>query len=330
MGLTYAAAGVDRKGREEAKKAFSSFTATYSLSKYGPPLKTPFNVLYPLKSGYQVKTCDGIGTKVLLAELAGKHDTMGIDAIAMVANDCIRCGAEPLALTDVIDIKRSEPGILDELQKGLNEGARQANAPLIGGETADVPELMTALYHINCDCVGEVEKDRIITGERIRPGDAVVGLRSSGAHSNGISLLRRALFRKWGGKYDAGENRGILLQALEPTRIYVRPVLKAFKDFDVLGAVHITGDAYLKFLKLGSGFEFDNFHPHDIFTLVQEAGDVADGEMFRTFNMGWGFALVVRKEDADSLAQSVGGEVIGRAAAKKEIAIDYKGRRMAL
>ncbi len=330
MNLTYADTGVDRDTRETAKKVFEGFTSTYSLAKYGKPIKTPFNMVYKTRDGYQVKTCDGVGTKVLIAELAGKHDTIGIDAIAMVANDCVRCGAEPLAITDVIDIKKSEPGILNELQKGLNEGARQSNAPLIGGETADVPELMKTLYHINCDCVGEVEKGSIITGEKVRDGDAVVGMRSSGVHSNGISLVRRALFTEWGGKYDANENRELLLQALEPTKIYVKPLLKAFNDFDVHAAVHITGDAYLKFLKLGVGFEFNNFKPHDIFAKIQEAGNVADEEMFRTFNMGWGFALVVDKSDADSVAQAVGGEVIGKATDEKRSVVEHNGKRMVL
>lgn len=338
--VTYAAAGVDRSTRAEAKKAFDKFGGTYSLSKYGPPVRTPFNTLYPIEGKYHVKTCDGIGTKVLLAELAGKHDTIGVDAIAMVVNDAIRCGAEPLALTDVIDVSKSEPKLLAALQKGLDAGAREANCPIVGGETADVPELVRARYHINCDCVGEVERNNIVDGRGIVPGDKIVGIRSAGLHSNGISLARRVLFKEWGGKYDAhdapgGIGRDLVLEALEPTRIYVKPVLHAMRDFDVKAAVHITGDAYLKFGRLFRyspkiGFSFDYFKPQPIFDLIGKS--VAMPEMFKTFNMGWGFALVVPKGDADGVVQHFGdAAVIGEATAKVgSIVVSHAGKRMVL
>ena len=341
MGLSYADSGVDRKARWKAKRELESLKATHVLSKYGGVIETPFNVLYPVGGNkYHVKTSDGVGTKVLVAQLAEKHDTIGIDAIAMVVNDCIRCGATPLAITDMLDVKKSDSTLLYEIQKGLNHGALEAGCPLIGGETADVPELLSATYHINCDCVGEVEKEKIITGKEIRIGDVVVGLRSSGIHSNGISLARRALFKEWGGKYDAHEKPGelkreLVLEVLEPTRIYVKPVLEVMEEINVLGAVHITGDAYLKFLKLGVGFEFDNFHPQPIFELIQEAGEVSDEEMFKTFNMGWGFALIVRKGDEYATMSILGkkgveSEVIGKVIKEKKIVIKYKTKEMVL
>lgn len=310
MGLTYAESGVDRDKRKAAKKGFSGFESTFSMSRHGEMIKTPFNTLYPVGGEfYHVKTCDGIGTKVLLSEAAGRHDTIGEDAIAMVVNDCIRCGARPIALTNVIDIRKSEPQILSELQKGLQRGAELSGCPLVGGETADVPELLSTHYHINCDCVGEVRKESIITGERIEPGDVVIGMRSSGAHSNGVSLMRKALFRRWGGRHEFrdvpdGFDMELVRHALEPTRIYVRDFLRLRKSFDILGAVHITGDAYLKFQRLTRyGFVFDNFRPHPIFSLIQESGRVEEAEMFRTFNMGWGFGLIVRPGDADDVLQ---------------------------
>ena len=338
MGLTYADSGVDRKIRDEAKRGFKAFESTFSLSRYGDVIKTPFNTLYPISNDmFHVKTCDGIGTKVLLSEAAGKHDTIGIDAVAMVVNDCIRCGARPIALTNVIDIKRSEPGILAELQKGIHRGAELSGCPLIGGETADVPELLNTMYHINCDCVGEVRRNEIITGGKISPGNAVIGMRSSGPHSNGISLLRRALFRKWGGRFEfteipEGFEKELLYHAIEPTKIYVRELLKIGKDFDILGAVHITGDAYLKFQKLTDyGFVFDNFTPHPIFSLVRECGKVEDEEMFRTFNMGWGFALVIREEDIDDVLQSLpDSERIGSVTNQRGIVIMHEGRKFLL
>jgi len=334
--MTYAEAGVDRKLREKAKKHLEDLKSTFILSKYGNIIETPFNTLYPVGNDkYNVKTADGVGTKVLIAQLIEKHDTIGIDGIAMVVNDCIRCGAHPMALTDVIDIKKSEPKILAEIQKGLNKGAHEAGCPLIGGEVADIPEIMNALYHINCDCVGEVEKKNIINGERIKSGDVVIGLRSSGIHSNGISLLRKTLFKKWGGRHDTfakpdNFDKELVYEALEPTKIYVKLFLNAIKEINILGAVNITGDAYLKFRKLTRfGFEFNNFSPQPIFGLIQKCG-VSIEEMFKTFNMGWGFAVIVKKEDVDkSLQFFKDSEVIGKVI-EKEIIVKYKDKKMIL
>ncbi len=336
MVKTYAEAGVDRESRKEAKKSLKDFESTYRLSKYGEIIKTPFNVLYPIHNNmYQVKTCDGVGTKVLLAELANKHDTIGQDGIAMVVNDCIRCGAMPIAITDVIDIKKSEPELLSELQKGLILGAEQSDCPLIGGETADVPELMKSTYHINCDCVGMVDKDKIITGENIQPGNIIIGFASSGLHSNGLTLARKVLFKKWGGKYDAmemieGFERELIYEALEPTRIYVKPFLKLLESVSVLGAINITGDAYLKFQKLkkGIGYEFDNFNVPKIFELIKSTANIEYEEMFKTFNMGWGFAIIVQNEDVDraleSLKNEVNAEVIGKVISEEKIIVHYQ------
>lgn len=333
---TYAEAGVDRELRKKAKRNLVGLKSTFILSKHGKIIETPFNILYPINDNlYHVKNSDGVGTKVLLAQLANKHDTIGIDAISMVVNDCIRCGAQPIAITDTIDIKKSEPEILREIQKGLNAGAHEADCPLVGGETADVPEIMNAYYHINCDCVGEIEKNKIITGEKITPNDIIIGIKSSGVHSNGISLLRKTLFKQWGGKYEAfakldNFDRELVYEALEPTKIYVKPFLNIAKKIDVLGAVHITGDAYLKFRKLTNfGFEFDNFKPQPIFSLIRQCG-VPIEEMFKTFNMGWGFAVIVRKEDAEETLNLLkDSEVIGRIT-DKELIIKFEGKKIVL
>jgi len=341
--FTYKKCGVNRKIREKAKKSLKNFELTYKLSKHGKIIKTPFNVLYPIsKDRYQVKTCDGVGTKVLLAELVNKHDTVGKDVIAMVVNDCIRCGAKPIAITDTIDIKKSEPKLLREIQRGLIAGAKEADCPLVGGETADVPELLNATYHINCDCVGEVEKKNIITGEKIKPGNVIIGFRSSGIHSNGLTLARKVLFKKWGGKFNVfdkpeGFKRKLILECLEPTKIYVKPFLKIAKRFEILGTVHITGDAYLKFKKANKkvGFEFNNFKPQPIFNLIQKIGSISDKEMFSVFNMGWGFAIIVNEKDADRILellkeQKVKAEIIGRVIKGKQIFINYKNKEIIL
>jgi phosphoribosylformylglycinamidine cyclo-ligase len=333
---TYAEAGVDRELRSKAKKHLIELKSTFSLSKHGSIIETPFNNLYPINSNiFHVKTSDSVGTKVLLSQLAGKHDTIGIDGIAMVVNDCIRCGAQPIALTDTIDVKKSDPEIIQDIQKGLSAGAHEAGCPLVGGEIADVPEIINASYNIICDCVGEVEKNRIITGGKIKPCDIVIGLPSSGVHSNGISLLRKTLFKAWGGKYDTFEkldnfDRELIYEALEPTKIYVKPFLNLAKEIEILGAVHITGDAYLKFKKLTNfGFEFDNFKPQPIFHLIRECG-VPTEEMFKTFNMGWGFAIITRKEDVETALQLLkSSEVIGKII-DKGLVIKFEGKKILL
>jgi phosphoribosylformylglycinamidine cyclo-ligase len=328
---SYAEAGVDRQVRAAAKKALEFSTPA--------GLRLPFNVLFPSGSAgsYWTKNSDGVGTKVLLAQLAKKHDTIGIDAIAMVANDCIRCGAQPVAFTDTIDVKKSTPELLRELAKGLDAGARESGAPIVAGETADVPELLSAEYQINADCLGAVSEKEIIHG-KVSPGDVVIGLRSSGIHSNGVSLLRRALFTQWGGRFDAaaqpdGLDRELVLEALEPTRIYVKPLLELARRVPLKAAVHITGDAYLKFKRLGAGFEFDNFKPQPIFELLLANG-VAPAEFFKTFNAGWGFAVIVDRKDADSAVQALPAklepQLIGRVTDKNSVTVKFKGEVLRL
>jgi phosphoribosylformylglycinamidine cyclo-ligase len=333
---TYAEAGVDREIRKKTKEQLVNLKSTFAFSKHGKIIETPFNNLYPICNDiFHVKTSDSVGTKVLLSQLAEKHDTIGIDGIAMVVNDCIRCGAQPIALTDTIDMKKSDPDVIQEIQKGLKAGSDEACCPLVGGEIADVPEIINASYNIICDCVGEVEKNKIITGINIKPNDVIIGLPSSGVHSNGISLVRKVLFREWGGKYDAFRkldnfDKELIYEALEPTRIYVKDFLKVIKEIEIFGAVHITGDAYLKFRKLTNfGFTFDNFNPQPIFKLIQECG-VSTEEMFKTFNMGWGFAVIVRKEDEDDALQILKeSEVIGKIT-DRGIVIKFEGKKIIL
>ena len=341
---TYAKAGVNREIREKAKRSLKDFQSTFRLSKYGRMIKTPFNTLFPIgKDIYQVKTCDGVGTKVLLAQLANKHDTIGIDAVAMVVNDCIRSGARPIAITDTIDIRKSEPRLLKEIQKGLILGVKEADCPLVGGEIADVPELLNADYHINCDCVGEVKKQNIITGEKIKPGDVVISFRSSGIHSNGLSLARKILLKKWGGKFNTfkilkGLNKPLVYEVLKPTKIYVKPFLKVAEKFEILGVINITGDAYLKFKKLMKariGFEFNKFKPQPIFNLIQEAGNISDQEMFKTFNMGWGFAIIIKATNADKIldllkSEKAEADTMGKVISEKKIIINCKNKKLIL
>lgn len=341
--ITYAKAGVNRKLREETKKGLKDFKLTYKFQKQGKIITAAFNILYQIsKNLYQTKVCDGVGTKVLLAQLANKHDTIGIDAVATVVNDCIRCGARPIAITDMIDIKKSEPKLLKEIQKGLILGAKEAGCPIVGGEIADVPELLNAAYHINCDCIGKVEKQDIITGQDLKPGNIVIGFRSSGVHSNGLTLARKVLFKKWGGKFDAfekpeGFKKSLIYECLEPTKIYVEPFLRIAEKYKILGAVHITGDAYLKFKKLmkNFGFEFSNFKPQPIFNLIQEIGGISLKEMASVFNLGWGFAIIINKANAKGVLdmlekEGIYAEIIGKVIKEKKIVINYQDKKLIL
>jgi len=347
MEMNYAESGVDREQRKKAKEFGALFEGL---------VETPYNSLFLAGEKRMACLCvDGVGTKVLLAQAVGKHESIGVDGAAMVLNDCIRSGCKPIATSDTIDISESQPKILKELVNGFSMASEEAGAKVVSGETADVRELLNGMkgkahYQMNCSCYGEAGESEVVYGNKIEAGDKIIGLRSSGLHSNGISLARKALFNEWGGAFDffdepEGIERPLAEEALVPTKIYVKPVLKAMKELEVKGAVHVTGDAYLKFKNLSRcspiGFEFTNFKPQRIFGLIQEAAQkkgrvVRDEEMFKTFNMGWGFALVIPKKECDEAIQmlknnGIESEEIGEASEKKgEVKISWKGRTFSL
>ena len=350
--ITYSDAGVDRNSRAESKSHLN-FEKTHRFSQ--KVVKLPYNTINQVSnSRYQDHVIEGIGTKVLIAQLANKLDTIGIDAVAMAVNDVIRSGAKPVSLTDNIDMHKSEPNIIDELTKGIIEGANQAEVPVTSGEIADVKEIISGIsenpFHIVCSCIGELNENGIIYGNNLEVGDVVIGLRSSGLHSNGISLARRILFEKWGGKYDAFDipdrfDREIVYEALEPTKIYVKPFLEVAKKFEIKAAVHITGDAYLKFEKLMKfnpkiGIEINNFKPQPIFQLIKDTANdlgmaITDEELLKTFNLGWGFSIIVNEDDADSIIGNIGknnietGE-IGRIIASKNLIAFFNDSKIVL
>ncbi len=348
--LTYAKAGVDRELRARSKAALKALEQTYRFSVYGEVLQLPYGNVFPLGNRYLDLAIEGVGTKVLLAKLANKHDTIGIDAVAMAVNDVIRSGAKPLAIADNIHAQKSDPKLVQEWMKGIVKGAAESQCIVAGGEIGDVSELIKGLktgegFDMIVACIGEVDKDHVIFGNSIKPKDVVIGMRSSGIHSNGITLVRRVLFKQWGGKYEPddtpdGLERELIHEALEPTKIYAKPLQQAAKQHRIKGAVHITGDAYIKFNRLAkfsgkTGFEFNNFKPQPIFKLIQEAGGIEDEEMLRTFNMGWGFAIIVAKEEQDSVLDAlergrVEAEPIGRATSQKGIVAFYEGKRLVL
>jgi phosphoribosylformylglycinamidine cyclo-ligase len=354
--FAYANAGVNREQRAEAKKALKILRATYKHSQHGPIVHLPYGNIFPISQNNCLDlVIEGVGTKVLLAQLAEKYDTIGIDAVAMAANDVIRSGATPLAIADNIHTQTSDPALIKEWLKGIAKGAEEAGCPVTSGETGDVAEIIKGLvkgkgFDMVIAAIGEVAKPEIITGKSIKPNDSIIGLRSSGLHSNGVSLARKILFKHWGGNYEPdaipdGLDREIVKEALEPTRIYVKPLLKTAKEVKVKAAVHITGDAYLKFNNLtrfspAIGFEFSNFKPQPIFGLIQKTArelglTIADDEMFKTFNMGWGFAVIVDKTDTDkaiNALEKAGGqpEQIGKVTSKEKMEILHRNRKIVL
>jgi phosphoribosylformylglycinamidine cyclo-ligase len=329
---------------------------TYKFSHYGSVIQLPYGNVFPIgKDRYLDLVVEGVGTKVLVAQLAGKYDTIGIDGVALAVNDVIRSGAKPLAIADNIHAQFSDPELVGELLKGITEGALESECVVPSGEIGDVAEVIKGLaegkgFDLVVATVGEVEGENIIFGTSIKPGDTIVGMRSSGIHSNGVTLARKILFKCWGGKYEPfdvpdGLEREVVYEVLEPMKIYVKPLLRVAEAVKVKAAVHITGDAYLKFSNLqrfskGIGFEFTNFKPQPIFELIQKTavelgGRIADDEMFKTFNMGWGFAVIVDDADVDRAIDvlertGVHSEQIGYVTDSGAIRVCHKDRKIVL
>jgi len=353
---TYDDAGVNRKQRVESKRHLCVLQDTYGQSVFGAVLKLPYGNIFPAgQDRYLDLVIEGVGTKVLIAQLVKKYDTIGIDAVAMAVNDVIRSGARPLAIVDNIHAQESNPVLVKDWLAGVVEGAMESGCPVTGGEIGDVAEIINGLnknagFDLVIASVGEVNKADIITGENIKPDDPIIGFASSGLHSNGITLVRKILFKQWGGKYEPTDipeclNREIGLEALEPTKIYVKPLLELASKIKVKAAVHITGDAYTKFNNLtraspGIGFRFEHFHPQPIFALLQKTAtelgySLSDEEMFKTFNMGWGFGVIVDRADLDKAmsaldSNKIEAEVIGEVTDKQTVEVLYNGKRMIL
>jgi len=347
---------VNRELRAESKKALQILRKTYSFSRYDKVIQLPYgNIFSAGQNRYLDLVIEGVGTKVLVAQLAEKYDTIGIDGVALAVNDVIRSGAKPLAIADNIHAQVSDPALVKEWIKGIVKGAVESECVVPSGEIGDVAEVIKGLvegkgFDMVVATIGEVAREKIILGREVKPGDVVIGLRSSGIHSNGVSLARKILFKKWGGRYEPydipdGLDREVVYEVLEPMKIYVKPLLRVADELKVKAAVHITGDAYLKFDNLtkfseGIGFEFDNFNPQPIFELIQKTaselgGVIVDEEMFKTFNMGWGFAVIVEQKNRDKALDvlektGVKAEQIGRVTNSKGIKILYKNREIIL
>ncbi len=266
-----------------------------------------------------VSSTDGVGTKLLIAQAAGIHDTVGIDLVAMNVNDILCIGARPLFFLDYIACGKLHEKVLVEVMKGIARGCRQAGCSLIGGETAEMPDMYKKdEYDLAGFTVGVVERAKMVTGAGIREGDVVLGLPSSGIHSNGYSLVRKALSR--------AQQRERITTLLTPTRIYVKDVLPVLERCAVKGIAHITGGAFYekmtKILPKGLCFEIrkKSWPVLKIFQEIQAFGGVPEHDMYKTFNMGIGMILVASADDAARIrevwkARRVRHYVIGRVVA---------------
>lgn len=291
---------------------------------------------------------DGCGTKVLVAQLMNKFDTIGIDCVAMCVNDLICLGAEPTTLIDYLALERPDETMVSEIMRGLVEAAEKTEISIIGGETAIMPDVIKGAvpgrgFDLAAFCLGEVEKDRIIGGDRLEPGDVIIGVESSGIHSNGLSLARKVLLEKE--RLDLnmkpqGLNRTIGEELLVPTRIYVKPIMNAMKVADIHGIAHITGGAFTKLKRFEPyakvGFCLDNMpESQPIFRLIQDAGRITDDEMYRTFNMGVGLCIMTPKECVEGVISSFESfdfktYHVGRVADETGVRLTTKGKTLVL
>jgi len=262
-----------------------------------------------MKKPVLVSGTDGVGTKLKLAFLMDKHDTIGIDCVAMCVNDVLCCGAKPLFFLDYIAVGKNVPERVAQIVSGVAEGCVQAGCALIGGETAEMPGFYTEdEYDIAGFCVGLVDEEKIIDPARVRAGDVLIALPSSGVHANGFSLVRKALRVQEADLSHQPDSLGgaSLGEALlAPTRIYVQPMLRLFEQVNVKGVAHITGGGFYENIPrslpagLGARIERSAVRVPAIFDLIARAGDIPQREMFSTFNMGVGMCVTVDKSEAD-------------------------------
>ena len=282
-----------------------------------------------MKEPVLVSGTDGVGTKIRIAQLMDKHDTVGIDCVAMCVNDIICCGAKPLFFLDYIAIGRNEPEKVAMLVSGVAEGCVQSGCALIGGETAEHPGMMAADdYDLAGFCVGVVDKPNVIDHSTMRPGDVILALPSSGIHSNGYSLVRKVFDVEKAdlSAYSAELGQTLGEALLTPTRIYVKPVLRCMDAVTVKGVSHITGGGFFENIPrclpegLSAKIEKSAVKTQPIFHMLQKLGGIPEHDMFNTYNMGVGMTVIVSKEEVDKAiaALDCGAYVIGEIVSGEE------------
>jgi phosphoribosylformylglycinamidine cyclo-ligase len=331
----YARSGVDQGAADSAVAGLVRALGAIDLGRPSRQVPLPGHYASVIRlderSGIALST-DGVGTKLLVAEQLGRFDTVGIDCVAMNVNDVICVGAEPLAMLDYVAVDRADPAVCEEVGVGLARGAELAGIEIPGGELAQLGELVRGV-DLSGACFGTVALNAVVDGAAVEPGDAVIGLPSSGLHSNGYTLARSALDGLPLGE-DPEDRLGRPLgdELLEPTEIYVKPVLELLRSgVEVRGLAHITSGGLGNLLRLAApvGYEIDDPLPvPPIFELIRERGGVSDEEMHDVFNMGCGFCCVVASDDESAALELLRahypeGKRVGRACAENEAAIKH-------
>lgn len=334
MNLTYKSAGVDV---QKIKKSQSSIGRIIASTHAHQKVKSGFGHyagLVQIHGNMMLAThTDGVGTKVLLANMLGKYNTIGIDCVAMNVNDIICIGAKPVSFVDYIAANQNNEKIFTEIAKGLARGAKMAQVPIVGGETAIMPDLFEGkkfAFDLAGMVAGMVKKSQVVLGNKIKKGDTIIGIESSGIHSNGYSLARKVVLKK----YSIGDRvRGIGKIGdvlLTPTTIYVRPILEILAKCQVHGLANITGGSFTKLLRLKKiGFELDSMpRPPAIMQMIEDLG-VAREEMYKTFNMGVGFCVIAPKHDAQKIIticrrHNMGASEIGHISERKGVYLNSK------
>ena len=307
MVSTYSEAGVDIDASERATEALIAQIKGVNRKGDGEAIKLDngFAGLVKLGDGALAMCTDGVGSKLLLAEEMNSIHTVGIDCVAMNTNDLICVGAEPLSFVDYVALDKPDEKLMAKIGMGLAEGCKQSNCTLSGGETAILPELVHG-FDIAGTSVGYVKQDKIIDGTKIVEGNVLIGLKSSGPHSNGYTLIRKL--------FDGDKELGKKL--VEPTRIYVKEVMELINQVNVNGIAHITGGGLDNISRINDNFQYviDNPLPvPSVFDWLQEKGNIKTKEMYRTFNMGMGMIIIVNKADAEKSVSILGkhAQVIG-------------------
>lgn len=261
-----------------------------------------------MKEPILVSGTDGVGTKLKLAFLLNKHDTIGQDCVAMCVNDIVCCGAQPLFFLDYMSLWKNIPEMVATIVKGVADGCKMAGCALVGGETAEMPGLYAENeYDLAGFSVGIVDKEKMINPDKIKEGDVVIGLASSGVHSNGFSLVRKVFNVNEENLKEHKEELGRTLgeALLEPTRIYVKPVLELIKQIKVKGISHITGGGFYENMprmlneKVALNIDKNSYEVPAIFKLIQKTGNIPERDMYNTFNMGIGMAIIVEKQEQE-------------------------------
>ena len=316
--LTYKNSGVDKEAgyesveliKKHVKETFSKYVLT-GLGSFGGAVELPEGYKKPVL----ISGTDGVGTKLILAHKQDIHDTVGIDLVAMCVNDILCHGARPLFFLDYIACGKNYPKKIEAIVKGVSEGCKQGMCALVGGETAEMPGMYKEDdYDLAGFCVGVVDKDKFISGKDIKEGDKIIGLPSSGVHSNGYSLLRKLFFEVKDYDVDTyveslGDTIGKTL--LTPTKIYVKSILSLLEKVDIKGMCHITGGGFVENIPrvipdgLCAKVDTNKVNVLPIFDLISKEGNIDKKEMFSTFNMGIGFVVVVRDEDCDKTLEEL-------------------------